>query len=180
MRRCDHWPTQYSCERHSHCAAGHSLAHKFKKTVCCSNRARMARIKSVTLEVGPRLLQASTNCPTTCTGRPVLLGAACSVSLWIIFHSSSMASRESRGRLEKAQDRLSALVSTISPYSVAGWPFSFPSFDNLPKVEGQPQGCLWGFFDRKGRKDEIGSTPPCPVHWLHRQSHLLIKCETMC
>ncbi|KAK5126095.1 hypothetical protein LTR85_011450 [Meristemomyces frigidus] len=35
--------------------------------------------------------------------------------------------------------------------------FSFPSFDQLPRVEGQPQGCLWGMFDKPGQKDEVGT-----------------------
>lgn len=35
--------------------------------------------------------------------------------------------------------------------------YAFPDFDELPKIEGQPQGCLWGFFDRDGKKDEVGS-----------------------
>lgn len=36
-------------------------------------------------------------------------------------------------------------------------PYQFPKFEELPKVEGEPQGCLWGFFDKDGKKDEIGS-----------------------
>lgn len=35
--------------------------------------------------------------------------------------------------------------------------YSFPAFDDLPSVPGQPQGCLWGFFDKDGNKDELGS-----------------------
>lgn len=35
--------------------------------------------------------------------------------------------------------------------------YIFPEFDALPKVEGQPQGCLWGFFDKHGTPDQIGS-----------------------
>lgn len=31
-----------------------------------------------------------------------------------------------------------------------------PSFDELPKVEGMPQGCCWGVFDRNGKKDHLG------------------------
>lgn len=33
---------------------------------------------------------------------------------------------------------------------------SFPDFDDLPKVEGQPQGCAWGVFDKDG-KDVFGT-----------------------
>ncbi|KAK0758024.1 hypothetical protein N5P37_009322 [Trichoderma harzianum] len=35
--------------------------------------------------------------------------------------------------------------------------YSFPVFDDLPSVPGQPQGCLWGFFDKDGNKDELGT-----------------------
>ncbi|KAF2851469.1 hypothetical protein T440DRAFT_394807 [Plenodomus tracheiphilus IPT5] len=36
--------------------------------------------------------------------------------------------------------------------------YIFPAFDELPKVEGMPQGNLWGFFDDKnGVKDEVGT-----------------------
>jgi hypothetical protein len=30
----------------------------------------------------------------------------------------------------------------------------YPEFDNLPQIEGQPQGNAWGLF---GRDDELGS-----------------------
>ncbi|KAJ5382249.1 hypothetical protein N7517_000160 [Penicillium concentricum] len=33
----------------------------------------------------------------------------------------------------------------------------FPSFDELPPVPGQPQGSLWNFFDKDGKKDELGT-----------------------
>ncbi|ETS85332.1 hypothetical protein PFICI_03357 [Pestalotiopsis fici W106-1] len=32
-----------------------------------------------------------------------------------------------------------------------------PDFDNLPHVEGMPQGCAWGIFDQDGRKDLLGT-----------------------
>jgi hypothetical protein len=32
-----------------------------------------------------------------------------------------------------------------------------PSFDELPKVEGMPQGCAWGIFDKNGKKDHLGT-----------------------
>ncbi|KAF2226142.1 hypothetical protein BDZ85DRAFT_279791 [Elsinoe ampelina] len=43
--------------------------------------------------------------------------------------------------------------------SLAKWPseFAFPNFEDLPIVQGQPQGCLWGFFDKDGKKDELGT-----------------------
>ncbi|KAF2740338.1 hypothetical protein EJ04DRAFT_540048 [Polyplosphaeria fusca] len=34
---------------------------------------------------------------------------------------------------------------------------SLPDFDSLPSVEGMPQGCAWGFFDRDGKKDLRGT-----------------------
>ncbi|KAK4138442.1 hypothetical protein BT67DRAFT_446563 [Trichocladium antarcticum] len=36
-------------------------------------------------------------------------------------------------------------------------PSAFPDFDDLPKVEGQPQGCAWGIFDKDGKKDVYGT-----------------------
>lgn len=35
--------------------------------------------------------------------------------------------------------------------------YILPKFEDLPPVAGQPQGCLWGFFDKPGKKDELGS-----------------------
>ncbi|KAK7948064.1 uncharacterized protein PG986_008950, partial [Apiospora aurea] len=35
--------------------------------------------------------------------------------------------------------------------------YNFPDFDDLPAVPGTPQGCLWGFYDNDGVKDEVGS-----------------------
>jgi hypothetical protein len=32
-----------------------------------------------------------------------------------------------------------------------------PDFDDLPKVEGMPQGCAWGLFDQNGKKDVYGT-----------------------
>jgi hypothetical protein len=32
-----------------------------------------------------------------------------------------------------------------------------PDFDQLPKVEGMPQGCAWGVFDKDGKKDILGT-----------------------
>ncbi|KAK3308370.1 uncharacterized protein B0T15DRAFT_508842 [Chaetomium strumarium] len=36
-------------------------------------------------------------------------------------------------------------------------PSSVPDFDDLPPVEGQPQGCAWGIFDKDGKKDVLGT-----------------------
>ena len=35
--------------------------------------------------------------------------------------------------------------------------YKFPAFDDLPKVKDMPQGSIWGFFDKNGEKDEVGS-----------------------
>lgn len=35
--------------------------------------------------------------------------------------------------------------------------YNFPAFDDLPKVKDMPQGSIWGFFDKNGDKDEVGS-----------------------
>jgi len=35
--------------------------------------------------------------------------------------------------------------------------YKFPPFDDLPKVKDMPQGSIWGFFDKDGEKDEVGS-----------------------
>lgn len=32
-----------------------------------------------------------------------------------------------------------------------------PDFDDLPRIEGMPQGCAWGLFDRDGKKDVLGT-----------------------
>lgn len=33
---------------------------------------------------------------------------------------------------------------------------NLPDFDSLPPVEGMPQGCAWGIFDKDGKKDQLG------------------------
>jgi hypothetical protein len=68
--------------------------------------------------------------------------------------------------LGQAKERLSAMASQISG-SGSTSP-QFPDFDALPKVEGQPQGCMWGQFDKDGKKDEIGSEYP---HYAHAYAH---------
>ncbi|OKP14064.1 hypothetical protein PENSUB_333 [Penicillium subrubescens] len=35
--------------------------------------------------------------------------------------------------------------------------FQLPTFDELPPVEGMPQGCAWGIFDKDGRNDIFGT-----------------------
>ncbi|KAH7027320.1 uncharacterized protein B0I36DRAFT_246750 [Microdochium trichocladiopsis] len=36
-------------------------------------------------------------------------------------------------------------------------PSQVPDFDDLPRVEGMPQGCAWGLFDKDGKKDLLGT-----------------------
>ncbi|KAF2088570.1 hypothetical protein K490DRAFT_39791 [Saccharata proteae CBS 121410] len=64
-----------------------------------------------------------------------------------------MADPKEQSTFEKAKGRLSSIASQITGYPA----HNFPHFDKLPKVEGQPQGCAWGYFDREGRKDEVGT-----------------------
>ena len=64
-----------------------------------------------------------------------------------------MTDNNSKSRLQVAGGRLAAMASTITSRPT----HDFPAFDDLPKVEGQPQGCLWGFFDKDQKKDEVGS-----------------------
>lgn len=33
---------------------------------------------------------------------------------------------------------------------------NIPDFDSLPKVKDMPQGCVWGIFDKDGKKDHLG------------------------
>jgi hypothetical protein len=35
--------------------------------------------------------------------------------------------------------------------------YNFPAWDALPRVKGAPQGCVWGFYDREDKRDEIGA-----------------------
>ncbi|KAF3386332.1 hypothetical protein F1880_001662 [Penicillium rolfsii] len=35
--------------------------------------------------------------------------------------------------------------------------FQLPEFDELPPIEGMPQGCAWGVFDQDERKDVFGT-----------------------
>lgn len=32
-----------------------------------------------------------------------------------------------------------------------------PDFDDLPPVEGMPQGCAWVIFDKNGERDVLGT-----------------------
>lgn len=64
-----------------------------------------------------------------------------------------MSEGKGRSTIQRAGDRIHALASTLT----GGTTHGFPAFDDLPKVEGQMQGCCWGLFDKDGKKDEIGS-----------------------
>jgi hypothetical protein len=45
--------------------------------------------------------------------------------------------------------RIPDLLAAMSP--------SYPDFDDLPPVEGQPKGFAWGVFDNDGKKDILGT-----------------------
>lgn len=34
--------------------------------------------------------------------------------------------------------------------------YTFPEFEDLPTISGTPQGCVWGMYDKDGKKDEVG------------------------
>jgi hypothetical protein len=57
--------------------------------------------------------------------------------------------------LQAAQERLSTLTG-----GSMGSEYKFPAFDELPKVEGMPQGSIWGFYDKNDKKDEVGGWRP--------------------
>jgi kynurenine formamidase len=65
-----------------------------------------------------------------------------------------MSEGKQRTLLQTASERLAAIKDTILLKPAH---FHFPKFDHLPKVEGQPQGCCWGLFDTRIKKDEIGT-----------------------
>lgn len=65
--------------------------------------------------------------------------------------------------LQTAQERLSATSG-----DVLGSDHKFPAFDELPKVEGMPQGSIWGFYDKDGKKDEVGCPSRSPAQTLPR------------
>jgi hypothetical protein len=58
--------------------------------------------------------------------------------------------------LKSATKRVSAATASLTRTLLGSAP-TFPAFDDLPKVEGEPQGCAWGFFDEDGKKDEVGT-----------------------
>jgi hypothetical protein len=59
------------------------------------------------------------------------------------------------GIIKNAQDRLAAVAQNITG-GVVGNEYTFPAFDDLPKVKDMPQGSIWGFYDKDGKKDEVG------------------------
>jgi hypothetical protein len=62
--------------------------------------------------------------------------------------------------LNNAQSKISAVATSLSGGLIGGIEQHFPAFDEVPKVDGEPQSCLWGFFDKHGKKDEVGSEFP--------------------
>ncbi|KAI7089324.1 hypothetical protein KC356_g2534 [Hortaea werneckii] len=74
-----------------------------------------------------------------------------------------MSDTNRRSVTRRAQTRLSELNATLKDNDPPH--ITFPPFDQLPRVEGQPQGSLWNFFDRPNPgggeeivpKDELGT-----------------------
>lgn len=82
-----------------------------------------------------------------------------------------------KSTLQKAEERLVSIASSLTHSAsstassltnsasstaavitgTSGSTISFPAFDDLPKIPGQPQGCMWGFWDQGAKKDELGS-----------------------
>lgn len=85
--------------------------------------------------------------------------------------------KPAKSTLQKAEERLSSLASTLTHSAstrasalsqsaaktvstitgTSGATQVFPAFDDLPKIPGQPQGCMWGFWDKGPIKDEVGT-----------------------
>jgi len=88
-----------------------------------------------------------------------------------------MTDPKAKSTLQKAEERLSSLASTLThsasstassltssaaktASTIAGTSGSthvFPAFDDLPHIPGQPQGCMWGYWDNGPIKDELGT-----------------------
>ena len=76
---------------------------------------------------------------------------------------------ESRGFLPGAGAHATLYFPSIDEAAPCSLPRSLmtvPNFDDMPKVEGMPQGCAWGIFDKeKGKKDvvrvQVRSRLPC-------------------
>jgi hypothetical protein len=56
-------------------------------------------------------------------------------------------------RLQNLTSRVGQAVGLMSDSPT----YTFPDFDDMPPVPNMPQGNAWGFFDKDGKKDEIGS-----------------------
>jgi hypothetical protein len=61
--------------------------------------------------------------------------------------------------IKAAQDRLSTLTGGL-----IGSEYKFPAFDDLPQVDGMPKGSIWGFYDKDGKKDEVGGKQSSKQH----------------
>ena len=60
------------------------------------------------------------------------------------------------GKVKVAQNIIEA-VQLLCTETLLPMTFSVPQFDDLPPVEGMPQGCAWGIFDKDGEKDVYGT-----------------------
>jgi hypothetical protein len=70
------------------------------------------------------------------------------------------------GIIKNVQEQLAAVGQSVTGGAV-GNEYTFPAFDDLPKVKDMPQGSIWGFYDKDGKKDEVGGMP------LRRRHHIV-------
>jgi len=59
------------------------------------------------------------------------------------------------GIVKNVQNTLSSVAQTVTG-GAADNEHKFPAFDDLPKINNMPQGNVWGFYDKDGKKDEAG------------------------
>jgi hypothetical protein len=59
-------------------------------------------------------------------------------------------------------------------------PIVFPKWEDIPAVPGMPHGCLWGFFDKDGKRDEIGSKHRPPSSLLVLAAQTDCRCSRVC
>lgn len=59
--------------------------------------------------------------------------------------------------IKNGQDRLSSMARSFTA-AILSPKYTFPASDNSPKVEGRPQGNIWGLFHTCDVKNEIGAS----------------------
>jgi hypothetical protein len=91
-------------------------------------------------------------------------------SLHLSRYHSDFFFKNMSGTLKAAQDRLTAVSQSLTG-RLASNAYTFPAFDDLPKVDGMPQGNLWGFYDKDGKKDEVGGMYQTFSSHTHTHTH---------